>query len=146
MQVDLPEGFGLAAFAGRWRLTRDITDHRNQQRGQFTGEAVFSPEINGLSYMETGFLTMAGQVPLKATRQYLWQEINGRINVRFADDRPFYDFLPGQGEVAAQHFCQPDNYRVAHDFRNWPEWHSRWQVEGPKKRYEMHSIYRRDTG
>lgn len=136
----------LADFAGKWRLLRDIMDYYGQQQGQFSGDAVFSPETNGLRYLETGFLTMKQQVPLKASRQYLWHEVEGRIEVRFADGRPFYQFSPGQGRVAAEHFCAPDNYRVTHDFGNWPEWHSHWRVEGPKKRYEMHSIYHRDAG
>ena len=45
----------------------------------------------------------------------------------------------------AEHWCDPDMYRVGYDFSAWPEFAATWEVAGPKKAYRMVSRYRRQA-
>lgn len=132
----------LAAFEGRWLITRRILDTRGPE-GRFEGTAVFAPApIGGLDYREAGWLQL-GPARFAAERQYHWSEAGtGRIAVRFADGRDFHVFALAPS-AAADHACDPDTYRVAYAFDDWPNWSSTWRVTGPRKDYTLHSSYRR---
>ncbi len=61
----------LADFAGRWALTRSIVPAQGQE-ARFEGEAVWTPEGEGLAYEERGVLRVAGQPEMQAERRYRW--------------------------------------------------------------------------
>ena len=90
---------GLADFLGRYRLTRQIEDARAQVQSRFEGEAVIAATSDGASYREVGQLVMNGQ-RFEAERSYIWQQKGARIDVLFADGRPFHDFDPIAGGKA----------------------------------------------
>ncbi len=126
-------------FEGRWQIARRITDALGPD-GVFDGEAVFERGDGGLIYREAGTLRL-GKAEFRAERQYLWQaDGRGGVTVRFADGRPFHGFDLGD-TAAADHACDPDQYRVAYEFARWPSWTSTWQVTGPRKSYVMVSDY-----
>ncbi|MCV2868356.1 DUF6314 family protein [Defluviimonas sp. WL0002] len=129
----------LGDFEGRWQVERDIVDRRADLRGRFEGTATFAPAGDHLRYSEEGCLAFGASPPVKAERQYLWSEQDGRILVAFADGRPFHDFAPD--DPGASHFCAPDDYVVRYDFTNWPDWSAEWTVRGPRKDYTMTSRY-----
>lgn len=131
----------MADFLGRWAIERQIDDRRAGQAGRFTGLAEITPTAGGALYHETGVLDFGG-AQFAAERRYLWAEGPEGIAVRFADGRAFHAFSPA-GQPAAQHWCDPDDYRVAYDFAAWPEWRAVWEVRGPRKDYRMESRYRR---
>jgi hypothetical protein len=131
----------LTDFAGHWRLSRSIDDHRSGTTGVFEGTADFAPSDNGLTYVEIGLLHLTGQQPLRAERRYLWTETEDGITITFADGRPFHSFRPGAPE--ATHWCDLDTYDVIYDFAQWPIWRSTWTVSGPRKAYKMISTYTR---
>ncbi len=135
---------GLEAFAGRWRLRREIEDFAAGHLARFTGTAVFSPEEGGaLALTEEGTLRLPGAAPLKASRRYLWRPgQGGAIEILFEDGRPFHVIAPGL-KPEAEHLCPPDLYRVAYDFTAWPDWRAVWRVKGPRKDYRMTSRYTR---
>ena len=87
-------------------------------------------------------LTMGTAAPMQAERAYLWREAGAKIEVLFADGRPFHEFAPGHMDDAT-HYCDPDVYRVEYEFADWPEWRAVWRVAGPRKAYEMTSRYSR---
>jgi hypothetical protein len=129
----------LAAFAGRWRVAREIADARGPD-GQFAGAAVFAPAPGGLAYHETGTLTLGGQ-RFEAARRYLWTEpAPGELLVLFPDGRPFHALTLAPRATAA-HDCPPDDYRLAFDFTGWPVWQVTHRVTGPRKDYRMHTVY-----
>lgn len=132
----------LDAFAGRWRIARQIDDRRAGQMARFDGEVVFMPEGPGLRYEETGVMHLPGQPPMQATRRYDWRPGAGGIEVFFDDGRFFHTIGPG-AQPRARHECAPDLYRVAYDFTGWPLWRAVWQVSGPRKDYEMVTRYAR---
>ncbi|MFN0115949.1 MAG: DUF6314 family protein [Paracoccaceae bacterium] len=134
----------LADFAGRWLVERAIDDARAGQTGHFGGQATFTPDGEALIYEEEGTLRLGDAAPVHATRRYLWRQDGPDIAVLFPDGRPFHSFAPGA--PGADHWCDPDSYRVAYDFARWPDWTARWRVTGPRKDYAMTSRYCRAPG
>ncbi len=134
----------LAAFAGRWVLTRVITDTKGGAEGRLSGVAVFTPEQDGrLLYEESGTLNYANHSPMAATRRYIWQAVEGGIEVLFEDGKPFHVIEKGRSMPDANHHCDPDLYHVSYDFSRWPDWSSSWRVVGPRKDYRMVSEFSR---
>ena len=136
---------GLADFEGQWRLERQIADALGPD-AVFTGTARFSPDGAGLLLEEAGRLELTGQGGFQAERRYLWRQEGVGIAVLFEDGRDFHSFDPANGVAMAEHWCDPDTYRVRYDFTDWPVWHAEWRVTGPRKDYVMRSVYRRDPG
>lgn len=128
----------LADFLGDWDLQRQIVQG-DGTTARFVGQARFHPQDGALHYREAGHLHLPGLSPMQAERCYLWREAAGRICVDHADGRPFHDFDPADPQ--ASHWCDPDDYRVTYDFRDWPRWQARWRVRGPRKDYTMVSDY-----
>ena len=135
-------------FAGAWQISRRIEDSLAGQTGRFEGEAVLTPDRpGGLTYREDGVLTLGAGPPMRATRVYLWSFApaggDAGVEVRFEDGRPFHAFIPEGQSDGTDHPCGADLYRVRYDFREWPLWEARWRVTGPRKAYEMTSLYHR---
>ncbi|WP_184008500.1 DUF6314 family protein [Rubricella aquisinus] len=136
----------MTRFAGRWRVHRDITDFASRWTGKFEGEAVFAPAQgeDTLLYREEGKLTFAGLRSATATRDYVWRfPAEDRVEVFFADGRPFHSFDPGQKDTEADHLCAADLYQVRYVFEADEAWRAEWRVEGPMKDYRMVTFYRR---
>ena len=131
----------LADFEGRWRILREIDDRRAGQVGQFEGTATLTVDAQGLIYAETGTLRIGTSAPMQADRTYLWRDEGGRIAVLFDDGRPFHSFALATDTPGADHWCDPDTYRVTYDFSPWPNWSAEWAVTGPRKDYVMVSYY-----
>ncbi|QFU08994.1 hypothetical protein PARPLA_01871 [Rhodobacteraceae bacterium THAF1] len=133
----------LQDFAGQWVLARKIV-HSDGRVATLRGRAAFRAEGPTLVYEEAGTLKMDGTT-LEARQSHLWRADGNRIHVSFADGRPFHSFALGLADAAARHDCPPDIYDVSYDFSGWPQWRSRWVVTGPRKGYELISIYARDA-
>ena len=131
----------LQDFAGDWSLMRRIAQ-ADGGTGVLRGTARFALTGPVLDYSETGVLTMDG-AELEARQSHVWRTDGNRIHVCFSDGRPFHSFELGVSDPAATHDCPPDTYVVTDDFGDWPEWHSRWVVTGPRKDYRMVSTYTR---
>lgn len=141
MLSDLGQCRALADFEGRWAIARDITATQGPS-GRFEGQGAWRVCADGLDYIETGTLTMAGAAPMVAQRRYLWTP---DLSV-FLDDGRFFHKVPEQGGRAT-HWCDPDTYTVDYDFGAWPVFEVHWHVRGPRKAYEMTSRYTRlDVG
>lgn len=136
---------GLADFTGRWHLTRRITDARGPD-AVFTGTATFTPDDHGLLLHEVGELRLQGQGAFHAARSYLWRPDGAGIAVFFADGRDFHRFDLRGAVAKADHWCDPDTYKVQYDFAQWPLWQAEWRVIGPRKDYVMRSEYRAEDG
>lgn len=133
----------LADFAGRWRIARRIDDRMAGRVGRLAGMAVFSPQGDGLRYVETGLLRFPGQPALEARQSYCWREDGQGVAVAFSDGRPFHRFALTGAASQAAHWCDPDRYEVRYDFAAWPDWSARWKVAGPRKDYVSVTRYRR---
>ena len=129
----------LWSFAGEWRLSRDI-HHGSGVIDRLTGTCLFSKSGPRLVQDEQGWLETADG-RFEATRRHVWAEVNGRLDISFADMRPFHSIPLGDARPETVHLCPPDRYQVAYDFSAWPEWRTVWTVEGPRKAYRMESVF-----
>lgn len=135
----------LWAFAGRWRMMREIRDHKGGQSGHASGVADLAPDGTGLIYVESIRLELTGQTPIDATQSYVWRDAAGGVAVFFKDGRAFHQIVLGAGTAQADHWCDPDRYKVRYDFSLWPRWSSVWDVSGPRKGYCMTTQYAPQT-
>ncbi|MDF1708077.1 MAG: DUF6314 family protein [Paracoccaceae bacterium] len=129
----------LQDFEGLWLLERQISDALGPD-AVFNGTARFTPDDAGLTLHEAGRLNLTGQGGFQAERRYLWRQEGTGIAVLFADGRDFHRFVPGE-TAEADHWCDPDTYKVRYDFGGWPVWQAEWRVTGPRKDYVMRSLY-----
>lgn len=122
-------------LVGDWRLERRIV-HGDGHEDRMTGLCRFTHAGPHLVQDESGTLEMAtGR--FQAHRRYVWTEARGRLDVQFADMRPFHSVPLGAERAETVHLCAPDRYHVAYDFTGWPAWRTVWTVEGPRKDYVM---------
>lgn len=129
-------------FAGQnWQISREIRDHLTGQINHFAGQASFTAQGAHWRYREVGQLTLPSGQVLNSERSYHWRPMAGKIAVDFDDGRPFHHIKLGKARPSAEHLCDPDYYKVAYDFAQWPEWRADWQVHGPRKHYKMISEY-----
>lgn len=133
----------LQDFEGRWQVERQIDDRQAGQVLSASGEARFSAADYGLIYEETLQISVGQQVPLKATRTYLWKASLDGIDVHFQDGRFFHQIALEHTRPSDHHACAPDSYAVNYDFTCWPNWSAQWTVTGPRKDYVMTSRYQR---
>lgn len=136
-----PVNLDLFAFEGSWKLDRLVTNAVGPDM-TLTGEAHFGRQDGGLLLIERGTLQMAGQPAMEGEQRYLWRQMGDQIATYFADGRDFFRFTP-TGQIAAAHWCSPDQYDVVMDFTRWPLWQATWTVKGPRKDYVMRSTYHR---
>jgi hypothetical protein len=129
----------LLDFEGCWLLERSISDNLSKTSSHFSGRAELTRDALGLKYTERGVL-MVGDIRVPAERKYFWRWTEGAISVFFEDGRPFHTFDP-RGYCTAEHWCDPDHYKVFYDLDDWPMWRTVWTVVGPRKNYVMSSGY-----
>ena len=121
-----------------------VIQHGDGHEDRLEGSATFSRSGPKLIMDEVGTLKTRGQT-LAAKQRYIWEDGTDHLNVYFSDLRPFHMVTLRDPHPTAIHLCDPDRYEVSYDFSAWPEWHSSWRVEGPRKDYQMMSHYRRET-
>ncbi|MEU8817687.1 DUF6314 family protein [Actinoplanes sp. NPDC048796] len=131
----------VAAFLrGRWRVRRRIVDHRAGVEGSFAGAAEFGDD---LSYHEQGELTY-GDHRGPATRSLRYHDRGGhRLEVTFADGRPFYLLDLSDDAWSAEHPCAADTYVVAGRVTGPDSYTEHWHATGPNKDYELFTSYER---
>ncbi|WP_223428601.1 DUF6314 family protein [Tateyamaria pelophila] len=125
----------LRDFEGTWQIARDIRPEVGPP-ARFEGQGVWTPQANGLAYLERGFLTLEGVAPMQAERRYYWQH---DLSVFFEDGRFFHQVPAAGGQT--EHWCDPDQYKVTYDFSDWPGFEVSWDVRGPRKAYRMNSRF-----
>lgn len=125
----------LGDFEGQWEIDRTIT-HVDGTMARFRGRAIWTPQDEGLAYEETGQLQIGNGRPVMATRRYFW---TSDLAVLFEDGRFFHQVPASGGETT--HWCDPDQYVVFYDFSEFPKFTVTWNVKGPRKDYEMTSMY-----
>jgi len=125
----------LQEFEGRWRIARRIEDAWMGTTALFEGLARFTEDGRGLAYREVGELRVPQEVPMVASRDYLWRSEPGGIAVLYGDGRFFHRIKAGSDVVQDWHVCGEDEYDVTYNFTHWPRWRMIWKVQGPRKDY-----------
>ena len=132
-----------AFFLGGWRIVRRVDDTRLGQVGRLTGQSVFAPIDQGLSYDEAGELCF-GAYRGQATRRYRFMiDGPGTGAVRHADGSLFHKLDLSSGLADIDHSCGEDHYRGRYRILHQDGFAVTWNVAGPRKRYRMATIYTR---
>ena len=167
MNVHSPDsspGSGLRAYLlGAWSVDRTMWDRQSGTRGSFTGVVHFSdldhseprrstPQASGhhhalLSHEEgTVHWAASNGSPFTgpATRDYILRTADapGALDVFFPDGRPFHQ-MSFTATANAQHWCDPDTYRVQYVYVSQDEFRYTWDVSGPAKDLLLESVLRR---
>ena len=137
-----PRPLSIWDFEGKWTWQREISDDAHLGAGLGEGRAEFIRDGTGLRYDESGQISFATTPPLKGNRRYHWRPSETGAEVLFDDLRPFHHVDLSVDAPMASHWCDPDQYDVNYDFSGWPRWQSLWRVKGPRKDYEMRTLYR----
>ena len=131
----------IEAFIGTWSLTRHISLQFGENFS-FEGTANIAGNETEVIYHEKGEVQSNRGKPISAERTYIWQpDKDNAIKVLFDDRRYFHSF--SASVTRAEHLCSEDLYKVSYNFASWPIWTSVWHVRGPKKHYQMTSLYQR---
>lgn len=135
----------LRAFlAGRWQLTRDLTDHRDGMAGDMMGHAVFAAEDDTLRYRETGAMRLGGYHG-QAYQSYLYYFPQpAAAQIRFTDGRAFHALDLTDGVWQAVHHCGADTYEGRFRVLSFNLWEATWRIAGPRKDQRLSTRYRRD--
>lgn len=135
---------------GLWRLHRIIPEH-----GSLLGTAVFKTEgldKDSLHYREEGTFTSKEGESSHSYREYLYRYSDNKISVffdregsrllhtlEFSGPEPF----PRPVFATSTHLCICDTYKATYTFLHPDEFHLDYIVKGPKKDYQMHTIFQR---
>jgi hypothetical protein len=150
--------FDLRAYLqGSWSVERTLLDRSTGTRGTFTGVVRFSPatgpdDDGGLHFREEGTVawTTSSGAPFTApaSREYLLRPsgTSDTMDMFFPDGRPFHRMGFGTDSNHAQHWCDPDDYRVDYTLIGPDEFRYRWDVTGPAKDQLLESVLRRAPG
>lgn len=129
-------------FKGLWSFKRQVTGIFPEEltvegQGYFTAGG----QSNQRRYKEEGVYTRESQdIPFENT--YLYELISPQqCRVLFPDGRLFYELSNVYQEI--QHLCGEDKYGGQFEVRGLYRWQLSWQVTGPRKSYEIHTVYRR---
>ena len=136
----------LADFAGDWNIDRRIEDRLAKRTAQLKGTALFAWSGTDLIYSEAGMLTLDDGPALSTQQEYLWQTDGSEVRVYFANRAPFHRFPLSVPIANASYWCDPDQYDVRYEFRNWPVWTVTWTVHGPRKDYISITRFERELG
>ncbi len=151
----------LRGLAGTWRLTREVSTPdgacgaaltaRMEGQASFSLEAGFSSEAEIYRYIEEGELVMAGGsgAAIAFSRGYIYGALEHGLDIYFDDDqRRLFQHVTllrknNTLEGEATHLCVPDTYRSRYRFDMPDAFEIFHAVEGPRKRYVIHSRYDR---
>jgi hypothetical protein len=131
---------------GRWSFVREISG-----QGSMTGAATFERvDANCAEYRESGELRLKGGQTLRAEQRYVYAKVEGGFTVCFHDTGELFQrvvFAAGEGEVwkgSASHLCKADVYDSEYCLRGDGTFVVHHAVRGPRKDYEIRTVYRRD--
>ena len=135
----------LARFLpGTWHVERALEDSA-LGAGRFRGSATFTPDGDGLAWVETGRMTFGGYDGPASRTLRLVRDAGG-WEVRFADGRPFHRLDPnGDGHCAFGHPCGDDRYAGEFVVRGPDAFEIDWSVSGPAKAQRLTGRYVRSA-
>jgi hypothetical protein len=133
----------LARFLpGRWRVERALEDGA-LGTGRFRGSATFTPDGDGIEWVETGRMRL-GRYDGPARRTLRLVRDGDGWEVRFADGRPFHRLDLGGGSDTFTHPCGADRYAGEFTVRGPDAFEIGWSVTGPAKAQRLTGRYVRD--
>jgi hypothetical protein len=127
-------------LAGDWIIKRRIRVRRTATRGSLEGRASVSRD--GHHFSEQGLLRLDRREAV-ASQRYAFTFHGPVVRVHFRDGSFFHEFeLRASGYTAIYH-CGPDQYVARYRVLDPDVWSLTWCVRGPRKDYDMRTLYRR---
>ena len=120
-----------------WNIDRVIKDYRQSKNLIYAGRC----EISVGRYFENGEIISDDGKKSLSSKAYIWKPTVRGIDSYFNDGLFFHSIDLSCVMPIANHLCGEDQYDVAYDFKDWPQWSTKWCVHGPRKNYEIHSKY-----
>jgi hypothetical protein len=142
----------LEFLLGSWRVERRIEDHQTGISGSFSGVATFAQLEHSdasclekkVRFHETGELSFgAFSGHCKRSLEYLQLE-GTKVQIFFANGRPFIDFDFSRGPSRNTHPCGRDLYEISFFVRSNDVLEETWRVLGPMKDYEATATLARE--
>jgi hypothetical protein len=132
-------------LAGDWIMTRRIRFRRTATRGFLDGCASVRAEGHHSSLSEQGLLRLDGREAMTSQR-YALTFRGAVVQVHFRSGSFFHEFeLRERGYTAIYH-CGADQYVGRYRVLDCDVWSLIWCVRGPRKDYDMRTLYRRVSG
>jgi hypothetical protein len=136
-----PAGF----LTGDWIMTRRIRLRRTATRGFLAGRVSIRADGHRSSLDEQGLLRLDGREAM-ASQRYSLSYRGAAVQVHFRNGSFFHEFeLRAQGYTAIYH-CGEDQYIGRYRVLDPDAWSLTWCVRGPRKDYDMRTLYRRVGG
>lgn len=131
--------FSRDYFLGQWSFRRHIQDRRHVKEWAAQGNCTFTPEGENLVYVERGVI-LNGEYQSDFFQKYLFRFPQpGVLQVYFPDGRLFYEISGSNASIS--HQCNQDHYAGLLIYLDSHSWRQSWDVRGPKKSYQMNTIY-----
>jgi hypothetical protein len=132
-------------LTGDWIMTRRIRFRRTAARGFLQGHACVSGDGHRASLNEQGLLRLDGREAM-ASQRYALTFRGVMVQVHFRSGSFFHEFeLCTSGYTAIYH-CGEDQYVGRYRVLDPDVWSLTWCVRGPRKEYDMRTLYRRVAG
>jgi hypothetical protein len=132
-------------LTGDWIMTRRIRIRRSAVRGFLEGHASVRADGHQSSLNEQGLLRLDGREAL-ASQRYTLTFRGAVVQVHFRNGSFFHEFeLRTRGYTAIYH-CGGDQYVGRYRVLDPDVWSLIWCVRGPRKHYDMRTLYRRAAG
>lgn len=130
-----------AYLNGTWTLDRVADDRRHNTRYTMTGQAVFAPAADGLTYRER-VAWRVGDQDFHGYRIYhLGFPAPGEAVVCFEDGRLFHTLDLRAGADSFRHHCPPDCYDGHYRVLDPDSYEVTWTVTGPRKHLRLVTRY-----
>ena len=128
---------------GRWTLRRSIEDASSGQRGSFAGTAAFTPQADGLTWVESGMLRWPTYRGPAGRTLRVAPGAGSTAAILFSDGHFFHELDLGVARSHVFHDCPPDRYAGIVDVIGADAWRIEWFCEGPEKNLVIRSSYLR---
>jgi hypothetical protein len=134
----------FCSLEGYWKLSRIITN-----QGFIEGIAYFKKKAHypdTLFYREKGMFTPLNGKSLDISQEYEYRYSKEKISVFFARER--YRLLHSlefaePNKALGEHQCGCDTYRATYQFALPDEFELTYVVKGPKKDYQIKTIFKK---
>ena len=132
-------------LAGDWIMTRRIRFRRTATRGFLDGCASVRADGQHSSLNEQGLLRLDGREAM-ASQRYVLTFRGAVVQVHFRNGSFFHEFELHRSGYTAIYHCGADQYVGRYRVLDCDVWSLIWCVRGPRKDYDMRTLYRRVSG
>jgi hypothetical protein len=132
-------------LAGDWIMTRRIRFRGTATRGLLEGRASVRTDGHHSSLNEQGLLRLDGREAM-ASQRYALTFRGAVVQVHFRNGSFFHEFELRRCGYTTIYHCGPDQYVGRYRVVDPDVWSLIWCVRGPRKNYDMRTLYRREAG